>query len=166
MPSAGSTFGSCVTSVFVLIALSACGTREDSISVSGGAGQSSANPAPPTISVVTTSQGTPKVSYETICPDLIKHGTAAADLVTEFVADPQALADKSAATTARFDGVIEDFDYDVAAAPTGLMPFLKEQIATMIELRDYLKVGGSRNTDFRKFKSAGVEIVNQCKLHL
>lgn len=166
MPSARSTFDTSVISVMVAFALSSCSAEDGSRSAAEPRGAPSTQSGSTTARTVATSASVPRVSYEAICPDLIAHGTAGADLVTEFVTDPQALADKGVATTARFDDVIDDFEYDLEAAPKALVPFLEEQIATLAELRDYLKVGGSRNTDFRKFRSAGMEVVSQCKPYL
>lgn len=47
-------------------------------------------------------------------------------------------------------------------APEPLVPFVQAQHDTLVELRDYLAVGGSRNTDLREFRSSGFEILNQC----
>lgn len=103
-----------------------------------------------------------RVSYATVCPDLIKHGQATVGLVGEFLDNPQRLADGGAATTARFDAVIADWEYDRDVAPEALVPFIEAQIKTTQYLRDYLQVGGARRSDFREFRSSGAEIANQC----
>jgi hypothetical protein len=103
-----------------------------------------------------------RVSYATACLDLINHVTAGADLVHEFINDPQRLANGGAATTARFDAIIGKFEYYSSVGPTPLVPPIEGQIKEMRYLRDYLHVGGERNNDFREYKSTGHEIINQC----
>ncbi len=49
-----------------------------------------------------------------------------------------------------------------SVAPMPLVLFIGEQIEMLRYLRAYLHVGGARNTDFREYKSAGLEIVDQC----
>lgn len=145
---------SLAVTLFAAIALVGC---------SGGDGEPQAAPSP---SVSASPSPSPasraRVSLATVCPDLFEHQQAAADLVTEFVDDAQALADGRASTTARFDAVIADLNYDASIAPLELVPFIEQQIATMRELRSYLQTGGERTSHFRDFRSSGLELVNQC----
>jgi len=143
----------------VLLLLSGCAARS-------GPSAAEPVPAPSTTSAPTTHQEIARVSYATICPDLLAHGTASADLVSEFVNDPQAMANQHTATTARFDTVIEDLEFDIAAAPAQLSPFIREQVTTLVELREFLQVGGTRHTELRRYKSASMEILNQCAPYL
>jgi serine/threonine protein kinase len=103
-----------------------------------------------------------RVSYATACLDLINHVTAGAELVQEFINDPQRLANRGAATTERFDALIGKFEYYSSVGPTPLVRPIEGQIKEMRYLRDYLHVGGTRNNDFQEYKSTGHEIINQC----
>jgi hypothetical protein len=103
-----------------------------------------------------------RVSYATVCLNLLHHVTAGADLVHEFVNDPQRLADRGAATTERFDAIIRQFEYYSSVGPTPLVRPIEGQIKEMRYLRDYLHVGGERNNDFQEYKSTASEIINQC----
>jgi serine/threonine protein kinase len=103
-----------------------------------------------------------RVSYATACLDLINHVTAGAELVQEFINDPQHLANGGAATTERFDALIGKFEYYSSVGPTPLVRPIEGQIKEMRYLRDYLHVGGERNNDFQEYKSTGHEIINQC----
>jgi serine/threonine protein kinase/GAF domain-containing protein len=103
-----------------------------------------------------------RVSYATACLDLNNHVTAGAELVQEFINDPQRLANRGAATTERFDALIGKFEYYSSVGPTPLVRPIEGQIKEMRYLRDYLHVGGTRNNDFQEYKSTGHEIINQC----
>lgn len=103
-----------------------------------------------------------RVSYTAVCLDLIKQVNAGADLVHEFINDPQRLANGGAATTARFDAMIGGFEHYSSIAPTPLVSHINKQIEEMRYLRDYLHVGGTRNNDFQEYKASGIEIINQC----
>jgi hypothetical protein len=105
-----------------------------------------------------------RVSYATACLDLLHHVTSSANLAKELVNDTQRLADGGAATTARFDQIIEDFQYDREVAPEPLVPFISTELETMKGLRRYLLVGAgvTWQPDFREYKSAASEIINQC----
>jgi hypothetical protein len=74
----------------------------------------------------------------------------------------QKLADGGSATTARFDDVIDDLEYDAQIAPPSIVPFVEAQARTLVEIRDYLKVGGERTTELRDYRCARIEILNQC----
>jgi hypothetical protein len=121
---------------------------------------SQSTPSPPIQSAPGTYPA--RVSYATACLDLINHVTAGADLVHEFINDPQRLANGGAAATARFDAIIGKFEYYSSVGPTPLVRPIEGQIKEMRYLRDYLHVGGTRNNDFQEYKSTGHEIINQC----
>lgn len=106
----------------------------------------------------------PKVrqSYFQACPQLIQHGQAATDLVLEFTTDAQALADQGQQTKDRFDTVIADMASDTETAPVDVVPFIKTQLVTLRDLREYLDVGGTRHTDFQAYKWAGEQVANHC----
>jgi hypothetical protein len=72
----------------------------------------------PVREVSTPSAAPARVSYATACLDLINYVHAGADLLREFINDPQRLADGAAATTARFDTMIGQFEYYSSVAPT------------------------------------------------
>jgi hypothetical protein len=103
-----------------------------------------------------------RISYATACLDLLNHVTAGADLVHEFIDDPQRLANRGAATTERFDAIIGKFEYYSSVGPTPLVRPIEGQVKEMRYLRDYLHVGGERNNDFQEYKSTASEIINQC----
>jgi hypothetical protein len=103
-----------------------------------------------------------RVSYTAVCLDLIKQVQAGAELVHEFINDPQRLANGGAATTARFDAMIGKFEYYSSIGPTPLVSHINKQIEEMRYLRDYLHVGGARNNDFQEYKASGLEIINRC----
>lgn len=107
-----------------------------------------------------------RVSLATACPELFEHQQSAQQLVGEFVGDAQALADAGAATTARFDDVLADLEYDSTIAPIELVPFIDAQIRTLEGLRSYLQVGGNTTTDFRDYRASGQELLNQCRPYL
>jgi hypothetical protein len=80
---------------------------------------------------------------------------AGANLVHEFIDDPQKLASGGATTTARFDAMIGEFEYYSSIAPAPLATHINKQIEEMRYLRDYLHVGGTRNNDFGEYKFLG-----------
>lgn len=136
---------------------------------------SKSEPAPAATSEVpaSTLAPLPRVSYATICPELLKHEKASAHLLAELFQDAQALADGGDTTTDRFNAIIEDLEYDKTISPEPLVPFIEWQLGVMRELRDYVHVGGELNTDvqldeewatdLREYLSAGQEIINQCR---
>ena len=101
-----------------------------------------------------------RVSYATACLDLLHHVTSGADLVHEFLNDPQHLANRGAATTERFDAIIGKFEYYSSDGPTPLVRPIEGQIKEMRYLRDCLHVCGERNNDFQEYKLTASEIIN------
>lgn len=118
------------------------------------------DPDPTTPTATTTIP--PRLDYATACPELIQHGQAGVDLITEFLADPQAMANSKTQTAARFDTVIDRLNRDAIMGPPDSVGLLAIQMSQLRELRDFAMIGGTLQVDLNEFKQATGQIVVKC----
>ena len=104
-----------------------------------------------------------RLSYAEFCPQVLPHLSAAADLVTEFVAEANAgTLTYSVPAEDRFDTVIDDFDRDRRVAPQPLVRLINAQRDALVQMRGQLQIGGERVIELEAFRTSGPEIITRC----